>query len=133
MGYRYLATHTGNFIIASMEPECAMKQIKRSYAIKNIGPPMLYLGGDCGEQRDYWTMGSKTYITKKVRKIKEIFSKLPKQCMAMEKGAMSELDTGDDCKLTDRKLFQMLIGIYCWIILPRWIDIMFATVFLSLF
>ena len=36
MDYKYLVTHTNNFIISSTECTKAMKQIEKSYIIKNI-------------------------------------------------------------------------------------------------
>jgi hypothetical protein len=45
-GYDYICTHVDDFKIVTKDPWKYMKIIQSQYIVKDIGPPLYYLGND---------------------------------------------------------------------------------------
>ncbi|MGH7974606.1 MAG: reverse transcriptase domain-containing protein [bacterium] len=76
--YEYICTHIDDFLIASRAANKIMKELLKIYKIRNIGPPSYLLGADIVRQKEFWTIGSKTYIMESLNRIEAIFGQLAK-------------------------------------------------------
>ncbi|MGH7954585.1 MAG: reverse transcriptase domain-containing protein [Gloeomargaritales cyanobacterium] len=131
--YEYICTHTDDFVIASKETKKIMEKLLKIYKIRNIGPPSFLLGADIIKQKNYWTIGSKTYVTETIKRIEAIFGQLAKHKVPMIPGDHPEEDTSEILSPSDRELYQMLIGMAQWIVSLGRLDIIFSLSSLNRF
>eukprot|EP00957_Ditylum_brightwellii_P119855 9145374-Ditylum_brightwellii.AAC.1 len=113
-GYDYIATHVDDLIIAAKEPQCYMTHIKQYF--------------QRGNKLD---ISTKSYVKEILRKYQVKHGSIPKENLPIQPTERSELDKTPMLDTKQRKDYQLIIGIYQWLIVPGQLDIMYAVSSLS--
>jgi len=141
--YDYIGAHTDDLMCVSYRAQEIIDTIKKTYTIKEIKPPSFHLGCDYRAEEDgSWSVGTKTYVSEALKKVKEILGRLDRPDgsatlglagVPMAESYKPEVDDSERLDLEAHRKYQQLIGIAQWLITCGRFDLSFAVTSLSRF
>jgi len=141
--YDYIGAHTDDLMCVSFRAQEIMETISKTYTIKEIKPPSFHLGCDYQVEEDgSWSVGTKTYITEAIKRVKKITGRLDSPdgrptlglaSVPMSETYKPELDETERLDVEGHQKYQQLMGIAQWLITCGQLDISFAVTLLSRF
>ena len=133
--YEYIATYVDDLLVMSKDPMRIIKALEEEYgALKGVGFPKYYLGGDIGritegDQKGMLYTSAKTYITRICDKIESLmdWKGLRNYGCPMEPNYHPELDASPFLTDDAASKYRMMVGSLNWLVtLGRW-DVHYVT------
>lgn len=137
--YEYMAHYVDDLLIFSKDPMKIMDELKEDYALKSVGVPEYFLGGDIEELDPSWhkegiktSLSAKTYAHNIVEKFEKLFqSEFRKYKTPMSEEYHPEIDESPLLDASDISVYRGLIGSANWMITLGRFDIAYAVVSLA--
>jgi len=143
--YEMLLIYVDDILCISHRTHDTMQQIQQLYCLKDnmIGPPKRYLGANIAKFQlpdgtEAWSASTQDYVKTAVRNIEEVLSQdliLSKLCnkvdWALPFTYRPEIDVSPTLGPHMTNRFQTALGILCWIVELRHIDILMEVSMLS--
>lgn len=133
--YEYICTHVDDFCIFARDPSKYMKELQKTYTIKDPAPPSYYLGNDFQSISTGHTIVScNTYLKEALTRVERLYGKVLRQYRSpMENGDHPEDDSSELLPPEEVQTFQQLLGIAQWLVTIGRFDICFAVSAMSRF
>jgi hypothetical protein len=134
--YEYIASYVDDIIVISKEPMALIDKFKETYALKGIGTPEYYLGGNFHKVDDpdlqakgiKTALSAKTYIENSVDKFERMFSGILRESkFPMLEGSHPESDTSQLLSNEMATQYRAIIGSLNWVVILGRFDVMYAT------
>jgi hypothetical protein len=134
--YDYIASYVDDIIVISKDPMTLIDKFKETYALKGVGTPEYYLGGNFHQVDDPELMklgiktalSATTYINNSVEKFERMFEGTIKESrFPMLEGLHPESDTSTLLNPTMATQYRAIIGSLNWVVILGRFDVMYAT------
>jgi hypothetical protein len=134
--YEYIATYVDDLIVISKEPMTLIEKFQETYALKGIGTPEYYLGGNFRKIEDpdlqakgiKMSLSAKTYIENSVEKFERMFNgPLRESKFPMHEGLHPESDSSQFLSTEMATQYRAVIGSLNWVVILGRFDVMYAT------
>jgi hypothetical protein len=134
--YEYIASYVDDLIVISKSPMVLIDMLKESYALKGIGVPEHYLGGNFHQVDDpeldkkgiKTALSASIYIKNSIEKFERMFGGLLKESkFPMIEGSHPESDTSTLLSSEMATQYRAVIGSLNWVVILGRFDVMYAT------
>ncbi len=135
--YEYVAVYVDDLMMAMVDPEAFVLELKRKYQFKfkGTGPIEFHLGMNFtrDEKTGIRTISSQKYVTRMMEEYKRHFGSYPKKNVRspLPDGDHPELDTSELLDSDKVTLFQSMVGSLQWCVTIGRLDIFPAVMSLS--
>jgi hypothetical protein len=134
--YEYIASYVDDIIVISKDPMSVITKFKEEYALKGVGTPEYYLGGNFHQVEDpkltekgiRTALSAGTYIANSIEKFERMFGgEIRESRFPMHEGAHPESDTSDFLSSEMATQYRAVIGSLNWVVILGRFDVMYAT------
>jgi hypothetical protein len=134
--YEYVASYVDDLIVISRDPMRVITKFKEVYALKGVGIPEYYLGGNFHQIEDpelnekgiKTALSASTFIKNSIEKFERMFGgDLRESRFPMHEGAHPESDTSDFLSPDMATKYRAIIGSLNWAVILGRFDVMYAT------
>ena len=115
--YEYIATYTDDLLAVSEKPMLIMENLGEFYTLKNVGPPVTYLGANIVRKRcngkDTWGISAGQYAKEAISNAEKMLGKKftsTRVTSPLVPGYHPEMDQSDQLQGRDHAIYRCLAG-----------------------